>query len=100
MDRRWQVVGFLFAWVLWSNSYAKSLATSKWERIDAWETKRDCETAKIAREASLRDFWASSGAEVRMTEQGMLVEDKPETWLFKFVCFPETIDPRKEKKKK
>ena len=80
--------------VVWSKSTSQKFLASQWDPLEAWETKAECEQGKARHTLDQREFWLSRGAEVSVLTKGLFVKDKSDTWLFEFICFPDTIDPR------
>ncbi len=109
------------AWVLWVETIAHSggmgFPEQPWGAVDAWETKAECETGKIQFMNNLKiSVTKDLGLKVEICkeeetpsgacmlgppfEDTVLIEGDGETALTRYVCFPETIDPREKEKKK
>ncbi len=111
MDRRWQVIAVLLAWVFWTKTIMDpDQGRSGWEVVGAWETKAECEQAKAQRMKTIKSNWEwimEKGKKLRPDiahENWMRISEDSGTLktpgLYVDVtlfCLPDTIDPREKK---
>jgi hypothetical protein len=85
------------AWVLWEDTILPTSKTST-EPVRAYTTKPDCDRALSE---ALASFTSSSGTIVRKDakQQEAYVTIGNSTMTYRYVCLPDTVDPRGPKGK-
>jgi hypothetical protein len=78
------------AWVLWSEATIISSGHIVWEVLHADASKQDCWNRGIA---ALKEAGSQSGAIV----EGSTVRPRGSPVRYRYVCLPDTIDPRAAK---
>jgi len=118
MNRRWQEIGLLLAWVLWTKGQTIGVSRGllpppDWGPVDAWETKAQCEEGKrqymkrtkhILQVLGMKkihictkeDEAATTISNCWIGTGDVIVYEEPEntTVIQSHVCFPESVDPR------
>lgn len=81
------------AWVLWEDTIRSSVTST--EPVRAYSTKPECD---VGLSVALASFTAASGVTVQKTnQQEVFVTAGKQTTVYRYVCLPDTIDPRGSK---